>query len=144
MNRKALLTRFEHNMMVIGKELHEDQVGISKYSPAQNYVLVIVGTQGTMRVKKLSEILRVTSGAVTQHIDVLEKAGLLERTINPDNRREVMVGITADGKKTFQNIRRAKSLMINKLFSELDDKELLTLVTLIEKVSRKYIASKGD
>jgi DNA-binding MarR family transcriptional regulator len=142
MNDKELLTRFEHGLLVIFKEMHEAQRGVSECSPAQNYVLIIIGMQGAMRVKQLAEVLRVTSGAVTQHIDVLEKAGLLARTINPENRREVVVDITPEGKSTYQAIRRAKLRMLNELFSGLDDDERATLTRLIEKISHKYIENK--
>ena len=142
MNRKELLTQFEHNMMVIGKEMHEHQLSISKYSPAQNHVLLIIGLRGSLRVKELAEILHVTSGAITQHIEVLEKAGLLIRRINSKNRREVMVEITPKGEHTFKEIRSAKLETLNDLFSILDDDELATLTKLIEKISSRYTLDK--
>lgn len=41
----------------------------------------------------------VTSGTMTNRIDQLEKAGLVERLDNPDDRRGVIIGLTEEGLK---------------------------------------------
>lgn len=139
MKREALLSRLEHSMLVIGKGMHDEQSGDPECSPAQNHVLMVIGMQGDMGVKQLAELLRVTSGAATQHIDALEKAGLLVREMNANDRREVVVRITKKGKNVYQEIRSTKARILNEVFQQLSDKELRTLVELLEKVSRKYI-----
>ena len=138
MKREELFSRLEQSMLVIGKEIYHEQISISNCSPAQNHVLMLVGISKSIGVKHLAEKLRVTSGAATQHIDALEKAGLLTRTINKSNRREVVVETTKKGKAIFEKIRRNKSALLSKLFEDLSDNELSTLVKLIEKVSKKY------
>jgi DNA-binding MarR family transcriptional regulator len=144
MKRDTLFSRLEHNLLIIGKEMHEEQIGHSGCSPAQNHVLMIIGIQGDVGIKQLAEILHVTSGAATQHVDALEKAGLLARETSASDRREVIVRITSKGKDAFQEIRRTKTKMLSKLFGALSDDELHTLVNLIEKVRREYVKSKGS
>ncbi|HUD10730.1 MAG TPA: MarR family transcriptional regulator [Candidatus Saccharimonadales bacterium] len=143
MNRNELFNKLEQSLMIIGKEMYQEQAGISGCSPAQNHVLMIIGMHEAIGVKELAENLRVTSGAATQHIDSLEKAGLLTRKLNPNNRREVVVETTKEGKNVFQKVRTAKAQMLSRLFSELSDDELNTLVGLIEKVSRQYVKDGG-
>jgi DNA-binding MarR family transcriptional regulator len=140
MKRDTLLTRLENSMFVIGKGIHDEVSHDTGCSPAQNHTLIVIGMQpADMGIKQLAEVLRVTSGAATQHVDALEKAGLLVREMNQQNRREVFVKITGRGKKVYQELRRAKSKILNEIFTELTDKELDTLVQLIEKVSHKYV-----
>jgi DNA-binding MarR family transcriptional regulator len=143
MKRAELLSRLEHNMLVIGRGMHEEQLGHSKSSPAQNHVLMIMCMQGEMGIKQLAEFLNVTSGAATQHVDALEKAGLVDREVNTSNRREVVIKVTDKGKRAFQEIRAEKTKALSKLFGDLNDGELKTLVDLIEKVSQKYVKTKG-
>jgi DNA-binding MarR family transcriptional regulator len=144
MNRDTLLSRLEHSMLMIGKGMHDEQMDYPGSSPAQNHVLMLIGLQGDMSIKQLAEKLRVTSGAVTQHVGALEKTGLLERTKSSSDRRGVVVKITQKGQDAFREIRLAKTRMLSKLFSELSDDELHTLVGLIEKVSLKYIENKKE
>ena len=42
----------------------------------------------------------VTSGTMTNRVDRLEKRGLVARSPDPRDRRGVLVGLTADGKRT--------------------------------------------
>lgn len=144
MKRELLLSRLENSMLIIGKGIHEEQLGYPGSSPAQNHVLMVIGMQGDMGIKELALKLRVTSGAVTQHVDALEKIGLLERTMSSSDRRGVVVKITQKGKDAFQEVRLAKARMLSELFSELNDEELHSLVELIEKVSLKYIEKKKE
>jgi DNA-binding MarR family transcriptional regulator len=140
MNRNTLLSRLENSMFVIGKGMHDEVTQNTVCSPAQNHTLIVIGMQlSAIGIKQLAEVLRVTSGAATQHVDALEKAGLLVREMNPQNRREVIVKITSQGKKVYEELRRAKSKIMNEIFTELSDEELNTLVQLIEKVSHKYV-----
>lgn len=50
-----------------------------------------------MNPQKLVAALLLTSGAMTNRLDRLEQAGLLARTPNPEDRRGVIVALTAEG-----------------------------------------------
>ncbi len=143
MNRNELFSRLELSMVVLGKEMYQDQSGLHDCSPAQNHVLMVIGLTKDVHTKQLAEQLRVTPGAATQHIDALEKAGLLTRKVNEINRREVVVTLTKKGHDAYKQLRQAKQAMLNDIFMDLTDDELATLVKLVEKVSLKYTKSKG-
>jgi DNA-binding MarR family transcriptional regulator len=63
-------------------------------------VLELVGEPHRMSPSELSEIVVRSSGGMTQILDRLERAGLVERLPDPDDRRKVFVGLTADGMRT--------------------------------------------
>jgi DNA-binding MarR family transcriptional regulator len=50
----------------------------------------------------LSEKLMLSSGAMTNRLDKLEKAGLVERTPDPNDRRGVVVRLTDEGCERFE------------------------------------------
>ena len=52
--------------------------------------------------------MMLSSGAMTNRLDRLEKAGLIQRTPNPDDRRGILVGLTDKG-TLFISIMRIKS-----------------------------------
>jgi DNA-binding MarR family transcriptional regulator len=145
MNREYLLSRLEDSLFVIGKGMHDDTLINSDCSPAQNHALIVIGMQrDDMGIKQLAKILRVTSGAATQHVDALEKAGLLIREMNTQSRREVILKVTEKGWQVYKKLRHAKTKILNEIFTELDDSELSTLVQLVEKVSQKYVIARKE
>jgi DNA-binding MarR family transcriptional regulator len=144
MKRAILFSQLEHSMHVLGKKMYEEQAAYAQYSPAQSHVLMIVGAQGNMGIKQLATMLCVTSGAATQHVGALEKAGLLVREISTTDRREVVLKITETGKDTYQRLRRNKTQVLRKVFRKLSDDELQALVGLVEKVSGAVKNKKGQ
>ena len=63
-------------------------------------VLELIGPPHRMSPTELSEILVRSSGGVTQILDRLERAGLVARAPDPDDRRKVVVELTAEGLRT--------------------------------------------
>ena len=71
-------------------------------------------------------------------MDALEKNGLLARTVNESDRREMVVRLTAKGENVVQTMRKHHQHMMQQLFENLTDEELDTMVGLMEKVSSRY------
>ncbi|AIC25469.1 MarR family transcriptional regulator protein [Rhizobium etli bv. mimosae str. IE4771] len=51
---------------------------------------------------ELLEMTMVSSGTMTNRIDQLEKAGFVERILNPDDRRSVLIALTEKGLATVE------------------------------------------
>lgn len=139
MKREELLSKIEYSMFVIGKEMHEQLLGSSGVSQAQQYVLVVIGLHDNIGIKQLAKILCVTSGAVSQHVDVLENNGLVSRKINPEERREIIVFLTAKGKIAFKAVRSKQAEILRNMFGQLNNSELEMLVSLSDKVISKFV-----
>jgi DNA-binding MarR family transcriptional regulator len=63
------------------------------------YALRRGGKPYRMRPTDIFKLLNVTSGTLTYRIDRLEKNGLVKRVPNPNDRRSVMIQLTAKGKR---------------------------------------------
>jgi len=55
--------------------------------------------QGSMRVGDLARALRVTVGGTSKLVDRIERAGLIARESDPDDRRASRVALTTAGKR---------------------------------------------
>jgi DNA-binding MarR family transcriptional regulator len=135
MNRKDLLSKLDQAIIRLSRKMHEKSSSFFDTSPAQKHVLMVLGEGGPTTVKQLSGRLHVTSGATTQHLDALEKQGFINRIVNMQNRREVVVNITPNGWEEFKKMSKIKSEILSNLFSSIDDDELNTIVNLLEKVA---------
>jgi DNA-binding MarR family transcriptional regulator len=85
-------------------------------------------------VKELAQMLRVTSGAVTQFINVLFDKGLVRREENPDDRRSMRVKLSEKALSGFDAFKEHYFETVDKAFSPLHDDEMQRLASLLEKV----------
>jgi DNA-binding MarR family transcriptional regulator len=80
----------------------------------------------------------VSSGTMTNRLDQLEKAGLIERSHNPDDRRGVIIALTAKG---FTLVDEAVSAHVeneHRLIQGLDAQERAALGGLLRKFLTEF------
>lgn len=80
----------------------------------------------------------VSSGTMTNRLDQLEKAGLIERSHNPDDRRGVIIALTAKG---FALVDEAVSAHVeneHRLIQGLDAQERAALDGLLRKFLKEF------
>lgn len=134
--REALLGELGENLRVIGRRVWLKHGGIAGcFSPAQDQLIMVVGADEQTTVKQLATALHITPGAVTQQVEALEKAGVLTRSINQDDRREVMVSLTRKGRTSLKEIRKVNLHLLDEAFGKLNGYELEMLVELTAKAT---------
>ena len=73
--------------------------------------LVVLASHGQLNLGQLAELLRVNSSTAMRMIDRLLVADLVTRADNPANRREVLLGLSANGRQLVRTVtarRRAE------------------------------------
>lgn len=76
----------------------------------------------------------VTSGTMTNRIDQLEKAGLVERLDNPDDRRGVIIGLTEEGLKRVDAAVTDHVANQHRLLGSLETEDRQALDALLRKL----------
>lgn len=87
-----------------------------------------------MSAGELSRALMLSSGAMTNRMDRLEKTGLVRRVPDPRDRRGVLVELTEDGRTTIDRAVTEQAAKEIDVMSGLSAKELAQLNTLLRKV----------
>ncbi|QDC01019.1 MarR family transcriptional regulator [Mesorhizobium sp. 8] len=82
----------------------------------------------------LYETTMVTSGAMTNRLDRLEKAGLIRRVPHPSDRRGLMVQLTEEGRELIDRAVEAHIENEHRILSSLDTEERERLAALLEKL----------
>jgi DNA-binding MarR family transcriptional regulator len=75
--------------------------------------------------------MELSSGAITNRLDRLEQAGLIRRLPDPDDRRGVLVELTAKGRRTYQKAVGAaakKEALVAAALTEREKKQLNALL----------------
>lgn len=112
--------------------------GVVKGSPItlpQMHTLEVLGAQGQMRMKELAETMGVTTGSLTVLVDRLVTSGLVAREPNELDRRSIMVRLTTEGEKLFQEHHDLHNQLTHELVNALDPEETEALLRILKKIN---------
>jgi DNA-binding MarR family transcriptional regulator len=91
-----------------------------------------------MKVSDISKQLHVTAPTVTQLIKSLEAHGLIERNVDPTDRRAVSIRLTEKGKEVTQKATDTFMTTIHGLVDYLGEEQSYQLVDLLIKVTAYF------
>ncbi len=87
----------------------------------------------SLRVTDLAEILGVDTPTVTRKVQQLERAGMVVRQTDPDDRRASRIRLTPAGRRTIERVRRARRAWLEQLLQDWDDDDLSVLADLLSR-----------
>jgi DNA-binding MarR family transcriptional regulator len=120
----GLFTRITRVGLLVDAFQHRclDPLGLLFIDYSVLRLLQLAGAPYRMSPTELSEIVLRSSGGMTQILDRLESAGLVERSADPSDRRKVVVGLTPDGLRTAEranaSYRRARERLLGALSAD--------------------------
>jgi DNA-binding MarR family transcriptional regulator len=93
---------------------------------------------------QLAEWLELSSGAMTNRIDQLERAGFVTRVPDPTDRRGVLVELTAAGHKVWEEALRAGAENEALIAAALTKNEKRELNRLLRRLMREFERREED
>ncbi len=123
--------------------LQDDALSHDEYMTL--HVLVGGQTKGRPRSTpaQLADLAGVSRAGMTGRLDKLERAGLVTRTPDSDDRRSVIVEITPAGRSAWERVATRWSTEERSLFDALDIDELKQLNALLRKAFLALEQSDG-
>jgi MarR family 2-MHQ and catechol resistance regulon transcriptional repressor len=103
-------------------------------SAAGGLVLGILRDHGPMSPSELGERLIVSRAAVTGLLDSLERRGFVSRSVNPADRRSLLIEITPAGLRVVQELRTLVHHNEKDWLGALTDDELRTYIELLHRI----------
>lgn len=88
----------------------EDRVTVTQFR-----TLVVLETHDGINLNSLAELLDVNASTAMRMIDRLLVAGLVTRRDNPANRREVLLGLTAAGRRVVRRVTERRRAEIERI-----------------------------
>lgn len=111
-------------------------IGHTGLSPHQARALRLILSDGPIRPGMLAERLRVTPRSVTEVVDALVERALVERRPDPDDRRAMIVSISAAGRRLADEIAAIRRAHTRTVFdSVLNREEQHTLDALLGRLA---------
>jgi DNA-binding MarR family transcriptional regulator len=99
----------------------------SGLTPTQLRSLFLIANKGSTNFRKLAEALGVTPSNVTGIVDRLVEQGLVSRTQNPEDRREMTLQATDKGQALVSNLKEVGIKHMTQILSVLSLEELSAL-----------------
>ena len=115
-------------------KLTTDNIRTFGLTEPQFAVLECLGHLGPMKLSVLSKKMLVSSGNITCVVDNLENDGLVERIPSKEDRRAILVQLTSQGEKKFDDIFVKHAEYITSVSSVLGEKEQEMLAGLLKKL----------
>ena len=94
---------------------------------SQISALAVVFREGSLTAGDLAAAEQVRPPSMTRMIAALETSGMVERTTNPADARQVMVSITDRGRSTMETYIQLREQWLTEQLADLSDDELATL-----------------
>lgn len=102
-------------LMTVGR-LVRQRVGGDHLDPGTFWLLKNIAAQGPLRVTELAGCTNLDTSTVSRHVAQLDRAGLVERTPDPEDGRAHRVQLTADGSEQLQTaLARRRALLTRAL-----------------------------
>jgi DNA-binding MarR family transcriptional regulator len=122
---RALLTASRLLMAISARSLAEVE---ERLTLPQFRMVVVLSTHTTTKLVTLAGLLRVAPSTALRMVDRLIAAGLADRQTNPDNRRETLLQLTEEGRRTVAEVMDRRRAELSEIVARLNAKQRIALV----------------
>ena len=105
--------------------------------PRFDVMAALYRTKTGLKMSELSGELRVSNGNVTGIVDRLVNDGLIVRAPVPDDRRAMLVRLTAEGREVFGGMAEAHEGWIDELLGGADADEAAALAGRLQEITKE-------
>jgi DNA-binding MarR family transcriptional regulator len=105
--------------------------------------LTLIGHAKKTSIKDLSEMLGMSSSAVTQFVDSLVQSGYVTRQEDPKDRRSTQIGLSPKGKKHIAATKEKRITEMESLFDAITDSELEEYARLQKKITSGFLDKRS-
>lgn len=120
--------------------------GVDAFSGAQGRILYVLWENGTLSVSQICKLTSLANSTMTVMLDQMEDRGLISRTRNAKNRKQILVTLTENArmyKKEYDNISDRMNDLTYKGFSEEELSMYENMLLRIKANLEEYI-EKGE
>ncbi|MGN6557481.1 MAG: MarR family winged helix-turn-helix transcriptional regulator [Solirubrobacterales bacterium] len=105
-------------------------------TPTSIAALATIERHGPMTPSEIAAIEHVKRPTITRTLGCLEREGLIDRALDPDDRRSALVSVNATGRERLRRLRKRKNAYLARRMRDLTDEEVETLARAAEILER--------
>lgn len=133
--------------MVMNLTRYKHQVNGDRIDRMALMVLGTLSFCGPSRLTAIAERTGFDPSTVSRQVADLEKAGLLSREPDPDDRRAILLQATPDGQKLMMRLSKGRRTRIERLLTDWTDEEIEIFGRLLGRLNQateKYAAQNAE
>ncbi len=135
-DRSALLEKLDEEFFLFLWSVKDSAAKLFKplgLRPEQAFIIEMID-RGQTHPKGIAEAMQLEPSLLSHYLAKLEDADLIERELDPDDRRRTRLRLAAKGRELLEQAREAWRLYTVRVLSAFDPEELGTLRTFLNKL----------
>ena len=125
-----LLTVAQHEVFLMFSQRLSDY-GIT---PGQYGVLNCLWSRGSASPKEIAQLLRLENSTVSGILDKMQKRGLVDRVLDPNDRRSIRVAPTEEGEAIRDDVLRTVEALNEEILGRFSPEEAAQLLELLRRL----------
>lgn len=101
---------------------------------AKQVLILELIRSGVTSSTEIAQHAQVSTSAISQLLNKLEKQGYITRTINKENRRKIEIALAEKSIHYFEQIARLEKEINENIYGQLPPEDLAALVKILEKL----------
>src|SRR5215211_747925 len=127
----AVANRLRPALLKLARELRRESHALGVTGGQVSLLFQIQRHRG-IGVRDLAQLERISAAAMSGHVDRLERAGLVERTPNPDDRRRHGLSVTPEGERVLRSVKSRRTAWLASRLERLSPEELEAVDRAVE------------
>jgi DNA-binding MarR family transcriptional regulator len=127
-----LLTVAQHEVF----QLLSERLAHYGITPGQYGVLNCLWKSGELSPKEIAQTLCLETSTISGVLDRMQKKGLIDRFINPDDRRVVRVSATPAGEALKEDVLRTVEEVNKEILSRFDPENVALLSDILRQIGK--------
>jgi len=127
----AVANRLRPALLKLARELRRESHALGVTGGQVSLLFQIQRHRG-IGVRDLAQLERISAAAMSGHVDRLERAGLVERMPNPDDRRRHGLSVTPAGERVLRSVKSRRTAWLASRLERLSAEELEALDAAVE------------
>jgi DNA-binding MarR family transcriptional regulator len=107
---------------------------LDEFNPALGRIMFVLWREDMLPIHKLVERTQFSKSTLTFHLDKLEKAGFIKRLPNQEDRREILICLTAKNKTLQDKYVDVSKKMAELYYNKFSDKEIEEFENFLKKI----------
>jgi DNA-binding MarR family transcriptional regulator len=127
----AVANRLRPALLRLARELRRESHALGVTGGQVSLLFQIQQHRG-IGVRGLAQLERISAAAMSGHVDRLERAGLVKRTPDPDDRRRHGLSVSAEGERVLRSVKSRRTAWLASRLERLSPEDLQALDRAVE------------
>jgi DNA-binding MarR family transcriptional regulator len=135
-NKRDLIAEIDTLIMPLMNLMQEDFIeSVKPFSLGPGAAILLEHiAKGVKHPKELAQLMQTVPPVISALLGELESKHLLQRQIDPNDKRRVQLTLSKEGKKIHEEIRQRNMMLGGERLSQLSEKDLSFLITIFRKL----------